>query len=103
MVRWPQIEMRDGNMILIFIVGILLGLIVWNRKALWATYQRRKKEIQRKKPFQYEYQMGESTIAAIGNKNEFSIVKDNELTFHVVDGQIVSVSDGTKTYTYGVN
>ena len=45
-------------MILIFIVGILLGLIVWNRKALWAAYQRRKKEIQRKKPFQYEYQMG---------------------------------------------
>ena len=47
--------------------------------------------------------MGESTIVAIGNKNEFSIVKDNKLTFHVVDGQIVSVSDGTKTYTYGVN
>ena len=90
-------------MILIFIVGILLGLIVWNRKALWAAYQRREKEIQRKKLFQYEYQMGESTITAIGNKNEFSIVKDNELTFHVVDGQIVSVWDGTKTYTYGVN
>ena len=103
MVRWPQIEMRGGNMILIFIVGILLGLIVWNRKALWAAYQRREKEIQRKKLFQYEYQMGESTITAIGNKNEFSIVKDNELTFHVVDGQIVYVSDGTKTYTYGVN
>ena len=44
-------------MILIFIVGILLGLIVWNRKALWAAYQRREKEIQRKKLFQYEYQM----------------------------------------------
>lgn len=51
--------MRGGNMILIFIVGILLGLIVWNHKALWMAYQRRKKEIQRKKPFQYEYQMGE--------------------------------------------
>ena len=55
-------------MILIFIVGILLGLIVWNHKALWMAYQRRKKEIQRKKPFQYEYQMGESTIVAIGNR-----------------------------------
>ena len=74
-------------MILIFIVGILLGLIVWNHKALWMAYQRRKKEIQRKKPFQYEYQMGESTIVAIGNKNEFSIVKDNKLTFHVVDSK----------------
>lgn len=43
--------MRGGNMILIFIVGILLGLIVWNHKALWMAYQRRKKEIQRKSRF----------------------------------------------------
>lgn len=90
-------------MVWVFIIAILLCFAIWNREKLLEKYRLRKKKLQREKSFQYEYRCGNDKMVAVGNRDKFTIIQNDKLTFQVVDGQIISVSDGKKTYMYGVD
>lgn len=70
---------------------------------IWAIYRKYQYSHPKNESFQQDFICPEGKFRIAGQKNGFTIHKDDRFTFHVVDGQIVSfvdkaVSDGTINY-----
>ena len=72
--------------------------IVWKRNKK-SRYGKRKKANVR---IYQHYNSKDGNFKISGTKNGFKIQKDNDLTFTVVNGQIVSVTDKKNKYVYEV-
>lgn len=87
---------------LIVLLGIAIFLI-WKRK----NGRRRKRsyakwENTRKGYIKKHYNLNGEEFLIQGTKNYFTIRKNNDLVFTVVNGQVVSVEEKNRKCTYGV-
>lgn len=88
-----------------FFVMILLCVVlflIWRRKNGRKSHTYVKQANKRDVYINKHYKFNDEDFLIQGTKDYFKIQKNNDLIFTIADGQIVSITEKNKKYTYGV-